>query len=124
MKKFQKIICLSYGIKIDRPIVYRFVQYRDRGLISEPDSKILLGTFHEWNGVYYIDISIELYQAALLKSTVIHETRHMIVEYLSDKKIINLTKYSENIAQEEDDYNELFNSGVYLLKKSQEKESG
>lgn len=105
------------GITIDKPIEYCFVRYRDKGYKANPGDEILLGTFHEWNGVYYINISVDLYKSSLLDDIVIHETRHMIVEYLKDKKIIDLTKYTEKIAQGEDIYyNNLFNSGVYLLK--------
>lgn len=114
----------SLGITIDKPIVYRFVRYRfDRGFRDKPGEEILLGTFHEWNGKYYIDISVDLYRLLTsLRCVVIHETRHMIVEYLKDEKIINLEKYTEEIANEEDIYyNDLFNSGIYLLKKSQNK---
>ena len=108
------------GIKIDKPIVYRFVRYSDKGYEAEPGSTILLGTFHEWNGTYYIDISVDLYKTSSLNSTIIHETRHMIVEYLRDMKIVDITRYTEEIAQEKNDYyNNLFNSGVYLLRESQ-----
>lgn len=105
------------GIIIDKPIKYSFVRYKDKGYEADPDEEILLGTFHEWNGTYYINISVDLYKSSLLDDIVIHETRHMIVEYLKDEKIIDLTKYTEEIAQGEDIYyNNLFNSGVYLLK--------
>lgn len=101
------------GIEVDRPIKYRFVRYR-----SKPsDDTVLLGTFHEWNGVYYIDISVDLYKSSQLASTVMHETRHMLVEYLRDEQIIDLTKYTEEIAQEKNDYyTSLFNSSIFLLK--------
>lgn len=115
----------NLGIEIDKPIVYRFVRYRsDRGFRDESGEEITLGTFHEWNGVYYIDISVDLYRLLTsLRYTVIHETRHMIVRHLKNKKIINLEKYTEEIASEEDIYyNDLFNSGIYLLKKSQEED--
>lgn len=116
----QYVGCL--GVKIDKPIVYRFVRYTTKGY--DPDEEILLGTFHEWNDKYYIDISVDLYKTSSLKDTVIHETRHMLVEYMRDKKIIDLVKYTEEIAQEKNKYyNDLFNSGIYLLKEK-EKENG
>lgn len=100
----------SFGIIIDKPVVYRFVKFKNM-------DENLLGTFHEWRGKYYIDISIDLYKLASLDDTVIHETRHLMVEHLRDKKIIDLTKYSEEIAYRENYfYNNLFYSGVYLLK--------
>lgn len=112
------------GITIDKPIEYSFVRYKDKGYNANPGEEILLGTFHEWNGVYYINISIDLYKGPLLDDIVIHETRHMVIEYLKDKKIIDLTEYTEEIAQGENTYyNDLFNSGVYLLKEK-ENENG
>ena len=113
----------SLKVEVNRPIIYRFVRYTcDEGFASEPDSEILLGTFHEWNGVYYIDISIDLYKMNFLSSVVIHETRHMLVEYLKDEKIINLSKYTEQIAEQYNNYyNNLFDSGIYLLRLKQEK---
>ena len=114
----------SLGITIDKPIEYCFVRYRDKGYEANAGDEILLGTFHEWNGVYYINISVDLYKGSLLDDIVIHETRHMVIEYLKDKKIIDLTEYTEEIAQGENDYyNNLFNSGVYLLKEK-ENENG
>ena len=113
------------GIEIDKPISYRFVRYiNDRGYEAEAGETIVLGTFHVWNGTYYVDISVDLYRLdETLKHTVIHETRHMIVEYLKAKQIVNLDKYTEEIAQEKDaNYNNLFDSGVHLLKMQQEKE--
>lgn len=112
------------GITIDKPIEYCFVRYRDKGYEAHPEDEILLGTFHEWNDVYYINISVDLYKGSLLDDIVIHETRHMVIEYLKDKKIIDLTEYTEEIAQGENAYyNDLFNSGVYLLKEK-ENENG
>lgn len=111
------------GITIDKPIEYCFVRYRDKGYEANAGDEILLGTFHEWNGVYYINISVDLYKGSLLDDIVIHETRHMVVEYLKDKKIIDLTKYTEEIASKKDCYYcSLFDSGVYLLKNSQTSE--
>ena len=53
----------------------------------------------------------------MLEEIVIHETRHLVVEYLKDEKIIDLTKYTEEIAQHDNSYyNSLFNNGIYLLK--------
>lgn len=110
------VACL--GVCVDMPIEYRFVKYNNRD-----EDVVLLGTFHEWNGTYRINISVDLYKTARLSETVIHETRHMIVEYLRDKNIIDLTKYTEEIAQGQNEYyNSLFNSGVYLLKKYQSEE--
>lgn len=113
----QYVRCL--GIKIDKPIEYRFVKYKSQ---NEEDG-VLLGTFHEWNGVYYIDISVDLYKTSRLNEIVIHETRHMLVEYMRDKKIIDLGKYTEEIAQEKNKYyNDLFDSGIYLLKEKENKD--
>lgn len=103
----------SMGVTVNHPIKYRFVRYRSK--LSDDD--VLLGTFHEWNGVYYIDISVDLYKSSQLIDTVLHETRHMLVEYMRDQKIIDLIKYTEEIAYEKNEYyNNLFNSGIYLLK--------
>ena len=98
---------------MDVPIKYRFVEYRR----SSDDNHIVVGTFHKWNDTYYIDISYDLINDNReLAVTVIHETRHLIVAYLYDKKVIDLLKYTEEIAQEKDTcYNNLFDSGVYLL---------
>ena len=44
----------------------------------------------------------------------------MIVQELKNEKIIDLTEYTEEIAQEENEiYNDLFDSGVKLLKERQ-----
>lgn len=112
------------GIEINKPIVYRFVRYNtDKGFKEPPGTEVLLGTFHEWNGTYYINISVDLYKLSRLQEVVKHETRHMIVEYLRQEKIINLDKYTEEIASEKNNYyNDLFDCGVYLLKVKQEKE--
>ena len=112
----------SYGIAIDKPIVYRFVEYEYN---KEIEDDILLGTFHEWNSPYYIDILSELYEMNMLYDIVIHETRHMIIEYLRDKNIIDLTEYTEEIARGDNTYyNNLFDSGIYLLKNQEETENG
>ena len=108
------------GIKIDKPIIYRLVDYR----YTKNSKYYYYGTFHEWNDKYYIDIcanlTINSFYEKDLKNTVKHETRHMIVEYMKDKNIIDLTEYTEEIAREENDYyNNLFNSGIYLLKELQ-----
>ena len=43
----------------------------------------------------------------------------MIVQELKNEKIIDLTKYTEEIAQEKNEtYNDLFNRGVKLLKET------
>lgn len=114
----------NLGIEIDKPIEYRFVRYlHDNGYKAEAGDTIVLGTFHVWNGTYYIDISVDLYKHQELEKTVIHETRHMITEYLRLKKIIDLDKYTEEIAQSSKVcYNYLFNSGVQLLKEQQKVE--
>lgn len=84
------------------------------------EKNMLLGTFHEWNDTYYINISENLYDTKLLRETVIHETRHMIVEYLKDEKIIDLTKYTEEIASKKNIYYcSMLSNGIYLLKNLQ-----
>lgn len=111
----------SLNIDINKPVVYRFVKYKIK---NNPEEEILLGTFHEWNNTYYIDISVDLYKTPQLTETVRHETRHMIVEYLRDRNVIDLVEYTEEIAQELDTtYNSLFDNGVYLLRQIQVKES-
>lgn len=110
-----------FGVDVDKPIVYRFVRYSTRAYNEEEE--VLLGTFHEWNNTYYIDISVDLYKTSSLNRIVIHETRHMLVEYMRNKGVIDLSKYTEEIAQEEDEcYNNLFNCGMKLLKEKQIKE--
>lgn len=113
----------SLGITINKPIRYRFVKYRHEDHFKQPNSgadTALLGTFHEWNNTYHIDISINLYHMSMIYEVVRHETRHMIVQELKNEKIIDLSEYSEEIAQENDQiYNELFNCSVKLLKKEQ-----
>lgn len=111
----------SCGIEIDMPIEYHFVHFTCND--KEDKETILLGTFHEWNYTYYIDISEDLVNSVELSSIVVHETRHLIVEYLKDQKIINMGKYTEEIAQGDDYYtNNLFESGVHLLKQEQQKQ--
>lgn len=113
----------NLGVEIVHPIKYRFVRYKDGGYEgTDFGDEVLLGTFHEWNGVYYIDISVDMYKNKRLKEVVVHETRHMLVEYMKDEKIINLVKYTEEIAEGDNlNFNELFNIGINLLK---EKENG
>lgn len=109
----------SLGITIKKPVHYRFVKFRyEHDLNDSADSDmVLLGTFHEWNDNYYIDISADLYHMSMLYEIVRHETRHMIVQELKNEKIIDLDDYTEEIAQEKDEtYNELFNCSVKLLK--------
>lgn len=109
----------SLGITIKKPVYYRFVKFRyEHDLSDSADSDmVLLGTFHEWNNNYYIDISADLYHMSMLYEIVRHETRHMIVQELKNEKIIDLDDYTEEIAQEKDEaYNELFNCSVKLLK--------
>ena len=114
----------DFGIKVNRSIEYRFVRYKhDKGLKADPDEEILLGTFHEWNNTYYINISVDLYNMTLLERVVIHETRHMLVEYMKDEGVIDLTDYTEEIASnEQPSYDSIFRSGIYLLKYFQEEE--
>lgn len=118
----------SLGVKINKPICYRFVQFRhEEALKYENQEKyglkgetILLGTFHEWNGTYYIDISSNLYKMSNLHEIVRHETRHMLVQELKNENIIDLNDYTEEIAREQDEiYNNLFDCGVKLLKETQ-----
>lgn len=113
----------SLGITISKPISYRFVKYQheDGFMARKSDPKtVLLGTFHEWNNCYYIDISVNLHRMNMLYEIVKHETRHMIVQELKNEKIIDLTEYTEEIAQEKNEtYNNLFNYGVKLLKEEQ-----
>ena len=105
----------NLGVVINKPIEYKFVHFKYN---DKSEDEILLGTFHEWNETYYIDISADLYKMDSLKEIVIHETRHMLVEFLNDEDIIDLTRYTEEIAKEENNYyNNLFNSGIYLWKK-------
>ena len=67
---------------------------------------------------------MDLYKTSSLNSIVIHETRHMLVEYMRDNGVIDLNKYTEEIAQEKDERcNNLFNCGMYLLKEQQIKEN-
>ena len=110
------------GVTISKPIYCRFVKYKHEKFFIQNcrDDAVLLGTFHEWNNAYYIEISIDLIRKGSLYEVVRHETRHMVVQELKNKKIIDLTKYTEDIAQEEDEiYNELFDYSVKLLKKEQ-----
>lgn len=111
----------TYGVNINnKKIIYRFVHYthNDKDLDTT-----LLGTFHEWNNTYYIDISERLYNSDKLSEIVIHETRHMLVKCLKDKNIIDLYEYTEDIAQENNYYyNNLFDNALYLLRTQQEQE--
>lgn len=109
------------NIQVDRKIIYRFVEYKCCKYDDEGIEMIILGTFHIWNDTYYIDISKDIYNTDELEEVVIHETRHMLVEYLKEQDIINLTKYTEEIAQNNNiHYNQLFDNGIYLLKKENE----
>ena len=113
----------SLGITIDKPIVYRFVRFQNEDHFKHHKSgvaTVLLGTFHEWNDTYYIDISINLYRMNMLYEIVKHETRHMIVQELKHKHIIDLTEYTEEIAQEKNEYyNKIFDNSINLLKEEQ-----
>lgn len=124
IKEMSEQYVKSLGITINKPICYRFVRYQHEEHFKghKPGSAtVLLGTFHEWNGTYYIDISVNLYHMNMLYEIVRHETRHMIVQELKNEGIIDLSEYTEEIAQEKDQkYNELFNCGVKLLKEEQE----
>ena len=123
IKEMSESYVKSLGITISKPISYRFVRYQHEDSFKERKSgpeTVLLGTFHEWNNTYYIDISANLYHMNMLYETVKHETRHMIVQELKNEKIIDLTEYTEEIAQEKNEtYNNLFNCGVKLLKEEQ-----
>ena len=121
IKELSESYVKTCGITIDTPIVYRFVKYNKNAYDTNSNDTTLLGTFHEWNDTYYIDISIDLKDKPEdLIYVVEHETRHMIVDYLKDNDIIDLEKYTEEIAQKKNIYyNELFNSGIYLLKELQ-----
>lgn len=119
IKEVSEAYVKDLGITVDRPIIYRFVKYNYNNK-PNPDEQVLFGTFHEWNGKYYIDISVDLYKMYMFEEIVLHETRHMLVEYLKDKKIIDLSKYSEDIALNNDScWNNLFDDAIYALKKSQ-----
>lgn len=108
----------SFGIEVDMPIKYNFVKYR--AWTTSKDG-VLLGTFHEWNGAYYIDISADIDDMSVFEDTVKHETRHMLVEYLKDQKIIDLTNYTEQIARNNSEfYNDIFNKFMGLLNMKQE----
>ena len=115
----------SLEVIIEKPVCCRFVEYKheDRFTSKCDENTILLGTFHEWNNVYFIDISTYLKDKHNLFDTVRHETRHMLVQELKHKKIIDLTEYTEDIAQENNEiYNELFECGIKLLKEEQNHE--
>lgn len=124
IEEFSEEYVNRLGINIDKKINYRFVRYiTDKGYEADDDDEITLGTFHVWNNEYYIDISVDIYKTSKLQVVVVHETRHMIVEYMRMKNIIDLSKYSEEIAQGENAiYNNLFNNGVELLKEKQKYE--
>lgn len=121
IKEFSENYVKICEITIDKPIVYRFVTYNRNAYDTNSNDTILLGTFHEWNDTYYIDISVDLKDTpSSLLEVVEHETRHMIIDYLKDVGVVDLEKYTEEIAKRENIYyNELFNGGVYLLKKLQ-----
>ena len=127
IRKISESYVKNLGIKIDKPICYRFVKYtnEDRFKRKKGDnSTVILGTFHEWNGTYYIDISMNVYKMSMFHDVVVHETRHMIVQELRNKRIINLDKYTEEIAEQENKlYDDIFNSGVNLLKEIQKEEN-
>lgn len=111
----------SLGVTINKPICYRFVKYRQN---DNPKAEtVLLGTFHEWNDCYYIDISVNLYHTSRSYEIVKHETRHMLIQELKNEKIIDLTKYTEEIAREENEtYNNMFDCGIKLLKERNKEE--
>lgn len=120
IEELSKSYVKSLGVTVNKPICYRFVKYRHEDYFDLSANTVLLGTFHEWNGTYYIDISSNLYKMPRLYETVKHETRHMLVQELKNEKIINLIKYTEEIAQEKNEvYNDLFDSGIKLLKERQ-----
>lgn len=98
----------TFGITdISYPIRYNFVKFK------QP----VLGTFHEWNHTYFINISTDIETEDTLRSTVIHETRHLIVQHLKNQNIIDLTAYTEEIASYENDwFSRLFIDAIYLHK--------
>lgn len=124
IEKISKDYINSLEVYIDKPIKYRFVKYKHEKYFGDfQEDMALLGSFHEWNDKYYIDISINLYKMSSLQEVVKHETRHMIVQELKNKKVIDLTRYSEEIAQGKDEnYNQLFSCSIELLKEKTNKE--
>ena len=110
----------SLELKIKKPIHYYFVKYRHQEWFThdDPEGTSLLGTFHEWNGEYYIHIASCLCDTpTMLKEIVRHEVRHMLVQEMKDEKIIDLLSYTEEIALEDNEtYNDLFIAGVELLR--------
>ena len=88
IKEMSESYVKSLGINISKPISYRFVKYQHEDGFkvrkSDPET-VLLGTFHEWNNCYYIDISVNLYHMNMLHEIVKHETRHMIVQELKNE---------------------------------------
>jgi len=109
----------SLDINIDKPIECKFVEFKQN---TNEIGEVILGTFYEWNDTYFINITIGLYDNIRLESIVKHETRHMIVSYLKSTGVIDLEKYSEEIAEGiNDDYNNLFNDSINLLKLKQGK---
>lgn len=112
----------SLGVKINKPICYRFVKYQHERYFTLNDltDTVLLGTFHEWNNTYFIDISVNLYRMGQLDEIVRHETRHMLVQELKNENIIDLTEHTEDIAREKNSlYNELFDCSIKLLEEEQ-----
>lgn len=124
IEELSKKYLATCEITIDKPVVYRYVKYNKNAYDTNSNDVALLGTFHEWNDTYYIDILIDLKDTPeALAEVVEHETRHMIVDYLKDMKIVDLEKYTEEIARRDNIYyDELFNGGVYLLKRYQTNE--
>ena len=109
----------SLDVKITKPVHYRFVEYKHQDWFThnDPEGTVLLGTFHEWNGEYYIDIASCVYDTPTLKEIVKHETRHMLVQEMKNEKIIDLLLYTEEIALEDNEtYNDLFIAGIELLR--------
>lgn len=124
IKEISESYIKSLGITINKPISYRFVKYQNEDkFFHKKKNEVLLGTFHEWNGTYYIDISANLYHMSMLYEIVKHETRHMVVQELKNEKIIDLTEYTEEIAQEKNEiYNNLFNCSIKLLQEDQKED--
>ena len=53
----------------------------------------------------------------MLSDIVKHETRHMIIQELKNEGVIDLTDYTEEIAEEKNEvYNNIFNCSIKLLK--------
>lgn len=105
----------SLELTMDKPIVYNFVKYKETA--TDPLDLVTLGSFYEWDNKYYINISSNIVSERRLREVIIHETRHMVVEYLKNNDILDLSDYTEEIAQGTNKcYNALFFSAVDVAK--------